>query len=109
MSDFSPRPRIRPATSDDWQKDQSDRASPTPAQGQESNQSAADFDDSTYYEYLEKHTGDVPVSTARSRNVFAPAGSAPFQGQSQGAHAAPSPPSSRGQTNGMPSRSAQAD
>lgn len=83
MSDVPPRPRIRPATSDDWQKDQPDRASLTPSPDQESAQSAADFDNSTYYEYLEKHTGDVPVSKNRSRNVFAPAGASPFQEQSQ--------------------------
>ncbi|SMX98911.1 protein kinase [Brevibacterium antiquum] len=83
MSDFPPRPRIRPATSDDWQKDQSDRASLTSSPGQESAQSAADFDNSTYYEYLERHTGDVPVSKNRSRNAFTPAGASPFQEQSQ--------------------------
>lgn len=89
MSDVPPRPRIRPATSDDWQKDQSDRASLTSSPGQESTQSAADFDNSTYYEYLEKHTGDVPVSKNRSRNVFAPAGASPFQGQAPSASSAP--------------------
>ncbi|MDN5793233.1 MAG: hypothetical protein L0H22_09285, partial [Brevibacterium aurantiacum] len=71
MSDVPPRPRIRPATSDDWQKDQSDRASLTSSPGQESTQSAADFDDSTYYEYLERHTGDVPLSAGQRANAFA--------------------------------------
>lgn len=89
MSDVPPRPRIRPATSDDWQQDQTDRASLTPSPGQESTQSAADFDSSTYYEYLEKHTGDVPVSKNRSRNVFAPAGASPFQEQAQSSPGAP--------------------
>ncbi|SMX83428.1 hypothetical protein BSP239C_01601 [Brevibacterium sp. 239c] len=83
MSDVPPRPRIRPATSDDWQKDQTDRASLTLSPGQESTKSAADFDTSTYYEYLEKHTGDVPVSKNRTRNVFAPVSASPFQGQAQ--------------------------
>lgn len=86
MSDNPPRPRIRPATSDDWQKDQSDRAGQNLAQGQESGQSAADYDTSTYYEYLEKHTGDLPASANRSRNVFAPASSSLFPEQPQSAH-----------------------
>lgn len=97
MSDVPPRPRIRPATSDDWQKGQPDRASPTPSPGHESTQSAADFDNSTYYEYLEKHTGDVPVSKSRTRNVFAPAGASPFQEQSQNSPGA-SLTEQRGQT-----------
>lgn len=103
MSDVPPRPRIRPATSDDWQKDQTDRASLTPSPGQESTQSAADFDNSTYYEYLEKHTGDLPVSKNRSRNAFAPAGASPFQEQAQNSPEAsstgrPNHSGTRGQT-----------
>ncbi|MDN5808092.1 MAG: protein kinase, partial [Brevibacterium sp.] len=70
MSDVPPRPRIRPATSDDWQKDQSERAGLSPSPGQEPIRSAADFDGSTYYEYLEKHTDDVPVSRDRHRNAL---------------------------------------
>lgn len=109
MSDVPPRPRIRPATSDDWQKDQSVRASLTPSQGQGSNQSAADFDDSTYYEYLEKHTGDVPVSRSRSRNVFAPANASPFQGQSQHSYPEAAPTGPRSRTNDSSSPSTQND
>ncbi|GAA1860654.1 protein kinase [Brevibacterium marinum] len=83
MSDVPPRPRIRPATSADWHQHHSDRAGQTPSRGQGANQSAADFDDSTYYEYIERHTGDLPLSKNRSRNVFAPAGGSPFQRRSQ--------------------------
>ncbi|MGO2038411.1 MAG: protein kinase [Brevibacterium sp.] len=86
MSDVPPRPRIRPATSDDWQKDhsdragqaQSERAAKAPSQGQDAGSNAPDFDRSTYYEYIERHTGEQSVSKARSGNVFAPAGSSPF-------------------------------
>lgn len=113
MSDVPPRPRIRPATSDDWQKDQTDRASLTPSPGQESAQSAADFDNSTYYEYLEKHTGDVPVSRSRTRNVFAPAGNSPFQEQAQNSPGAsstgrPGHTGNRGPTQGRGSKDGRA-
>ncbi|MCI4012300.1 protein kinase [Brevibacterium sp. ZH18] len=92
MSDVPPRPRIRPATSDDWQTEQPDRAVSSPSQGQGSGSSAADFDNSTYYEYLERHTGDQPASKARTGNVFAPAGDSPFQDHVQtSAGSQPSP------------------
>ncbi|WP_231443591.1 protein kinase [Brevibacterium zhoupengii] len=107
MSDVPPRPRIRPATSDDWQKDQSDRAGLTSSPGQESTQSAADFDNSTYYEYLEKHTGDVPVSKNRSRNAFAPAGASAFQGQPQSSSGAPA--ARQGQPDGHSAHSPQVE
>ncbi|WP_137824955.1 protein kinase [Brevibacterium sp. 2SA] len=80
MSDVPPRPRIRPATSDDW--DSSDRSgrSPQPgSQGTDAHSADAEFDGSTYYEYIERHTGDLPLSRTRRANVFAPAGSSPFQ------------------------------
>lgn len=80
MSDVPPRPRIRPATSDDW--DSSDRSgrSPQPgSQGADAHSADAEFDGSTYYEYIERHTGDLPLSRTRRANVFAPAGSSPFQ------------------------------
>ena len=125
MSDVPPRPRIRPATSDDRQKDQSNRSGPSSSQ--ESTQSAADFDSSTYYEFIEKHTGDVPVSKTGSRNVFAPAGNSPFEEPSPASHGAPGPnvhrqqtddpgqsaapggPSARRQTHDQPPLSAAAD
>ncbi|UVI35907.1 protein kinase [Brevibacterium spongiae] len=90
MSDVPQRPRIRPATSDDWQKDQGDPAGQKPSYGNEAGRSPADFDNSTYYEYLERHTGEQSISKARSGNVFAPAGHSPFDDD---AHAArPQPP-----------------
>lgn len=82
MSDVPPRPRIRPATSDDWvPTDRSGRGAQARPQGQEQdpNPAEAEFDRSTYYEYIERHTGDFPVSQTRRSNVFAPAGSSPFQ------------------------------
>jgi hypothetical protein len=87
MSDVPQRPRIRPATSDDWQKDHSDPAGQTPSYGNEAGHSPAEFDNSTYYEYLERHTGEQSISKARSGNVFAPAGSSPFDEHSQYAYA----------------------
>lgn len=108
MSDNPQRPRIRPATSDDWQRDQSDRAGQNFAQGQESGPSAADYDTSTYYEYLEKHTGDLPASGSRSRNVFAPASSSLFPEQSQAAQGSqvptgpPTPANPASQVHGGP-------
>ena len=99
MSDYPPRPRIRPATSDDWQRDQSDRAGQNVPQVQESAQSAADYDNSTYYEYLEKHTGDLPAPGARSRNVLAPASTSLFPEQPQAAHGSPAPTGSPATTN----------
>lgn len=82
MSDVPPRPRIRPATSDDWEPtDRSGRGAQARPQGsdRDANPADADFDRSTYYEYIERHTGDFPVSQTRRANVFAPAGSSPFQ------------------------------
>lgn len=95
MSDVPPRPRIRPATSDDWQKDHSDRAAQTrpdpagqaPSQGQDAGASTPDFDRSTYYEYIERHTGEQSVSKARAGNVFAPAGGSPFHSPAHDARA----------------------
>ena len=107
MSDNPPRPRIRPATSDDWQRDQSDRAGQNLPQGQESAPSAADYDSSTYYEYLERHTGDLPASRARSRNAFAPAGSTLFPEQSQATHGSPAPTGSPSSTNSAPDSAGQ--
>lgn len=78
MSDVPQRPRIRPATSDDWQKDRNDHAGPTLSPGTGAGPQRADFDNSTYYEYLERHTGEQSVSTSRPGNVFAPAGASPF-------------------------------
>jgi hypothetical protein len=85
MSDVPQRPRIRPATSDDWQKDHSDPAGQNPSYGNEAGRLPADFDNSTYYEYLERHTGEQSISKAHSGNVFAPAGRSPFD---RDAHAA---------------------
>ncbi|WP_166974890.1 protein kinase [Brevibacterium atlanticum] len=87
MSDVPQRPRIRPATSDDWQKDHHDSAGQTPSYGNEAERSPADFDNSTYYEYLERHTGEQAISKARTGNVFAPAGRSPFGDQPSSAHA----------------------
>lgn len=78
MSDVPQRPRIRPATSDDWQKDRNDHAGPTRSPGNAAGPEPADFDSSTYYEYLERHTGEQSVSKSRPNNVFAPAGASPF-------------------------------
>ncbi|MGO3180519.1 MAG: protein kinase [Brevibacterium linens] len=78
MSDVPQRPRIRPATSDDWHKDSGESAGQNPTYGNGADRSSADFDNSTYYEYLERHTGEQSISKARSGNVFAPAGHSPF-------------------------------
>jgi hypothetical protein len=78
MSDVPPRPRIRPATSDDWQKDHSEPAGQNPSPGGEAGSSRADFDNSTYYEYLERHTGEHSVSKSQSGNLFAPIGRSAF-------------------------------
>ncbi|SMX95013.1 hypothetical protein BI49514_02707 [Brevibacterium iodinum ATCC 49514] len=78
MSDVPQRPRIRPATSDDWHKGSGESAGQTPSYGNEADRSSADFDNSTYYEYLERHTGEQSISKARSGDVFAPAGRSPF-------------------------------
>lgn len=78
MSDVPQRPRIRPATSDDWHKGSGESAGQTPSYGNEADRSSADFDNSTYYEYLERHTGEQSISKARSGNVFVPAGRSPF-------------------------------
>lgn len=78
MSDVPQRPRIRPATSDDWHKGSNESAGQTPSYGNEADHSSADFDNSTYYEYLERHTGEQSIAKARSGNVFAPAGHSPF-------------------------------
>jgi hypothetical protein len=86
MSDVPQRPRIRPATSDDWQKDHRDSAGQNPSYGNEAGSSPAEFDNSTYYEYLERHTGEQSPAKARSGNVFAPAGCSPFDDRSQPAH-----------------------
>lgn len=78
MSDVPPRPRIRPATSDDWGRDRDDHAVRVPSAVSGSGSPSAnadpasggspssDFDGSTYYEYLERHTGDVPLSAGAS-------------------------------------------
>ncbi|WP_181275132.1 protein kinase [Brevibacterium oceani] len=97
MSDVPQRPRIRPATSDDWQKDHHDSAGQTPSYGNEAGRSPADFDSSTYYEYLERHTGEQSISKARTGNVFAPAGRSPFDEQSSSAHAGQTDASYRAQ------------
>lgn len=87
MSDVPQRPRIRPATSDDWHKGSGESAGQTPSYGNEADRSSADFDNSTYYEYLERHTGEQSISKARSGNVFAPAGRSPFDdAHSAGSH-----------------------
>src|SRR5699024_5742104 len=86
MSDVPQRPRIRPATSDDWQKDHRDSAGQNPSYGNEAGSSPAEFDNSTYYEYLERHTGEQSPAKSRSGNVFAPAGCSPFDDRSQPAH-----------------------
>ncbi|SDR97063.1 hypothetical protein SAMN04489752_0703 [Brevibacterium siliguriense] len=87
MSDVPQRPRIRPATSDDWHKGSSESAGQTPSYGNEADHSSADFDNSTYYEYLERHTGEQSIAKARSGNVFAPAGHSPFDSaHSSGPH-----------------------
>lgn len=78
MSDVPQRPRIRPATSDDWHKGSGESAGQNPTYGNGADRSSADFDNSTYYEYLERHTGEQSISKARSGNVFAPAGHSPF-------------------------------
>ena len=78
MSDVPQRPRIRPATSDDWHKGSGESAGQTPSYGNEAVRSSADFDNSTYYEYLERHTGEQSISKAHSGNVFAPAERSPF-------------------------------
>ena len=78
MSDVPQRPRIRPATSDDWQKDQGDSAGQKPSYGNEAERSSAVFDNSTYYEYLERHTGEQAISKTRSDNVLAPVSRSPF-------------------------------
>ncbi|WP_309131961.1 protein kinase [Brevibacterium sp.] len=66
MSDVPPRPRIRPATSDDWHRDRTERSGHDVPQGRDSAPSGAEFDDSTYYEYMQRHTGDFPVSRTRT-------------------------------------------
>lgn len=86
MSDVPQRPRIRPATSDDWQKGLSDPAGQNPSYGNEAGRSPADFDNSTYYEYLERHTGEQSISKARTGNLFAPAGRSPFEDDARSAH-----------------------
>ena len=87
MSDVPQRPRIRPATSDDWHKGSSEPAGQNPSYGNEADHSSADFDNSTYYEYLERHTGEQSIAKARSGNVFAPAGHSPFDDtHSAGSH-----------------------
>lgn len=87
MSDVPQRPRIRPATSDDWHKGSGESAGQTPSYGNDAERSSADFDNSTYYEYLERHTGEQSISKARSGNVFAPAGRSPFDdAHSAGSH-----------------------
>lgn len=87
MSDVPQRPRIRPATSDDWHKGSGESAGQTPSYGNEADRSSADFDNSTYYEYLERHTGEQLISKAHSGNVFAPAGRSPFDdAHSAGSH-----------------------
>ncbi|KAB1948840.1 protein kinase [Brevibacterium linens] len=78
MSDVPQRPRIRPATSDDWHKGSGESAGQNPTYGNGADRSSAHFDNSTYYEYLERHTGEQSISKARSGNVFAPAGHSPF-------------------------------
>ncbi|MGC2939665.1 MULTISPECIES: protein kinase [unclassified Brevibacterium] len=78
MSDVPQRPRIRPATSDDWHKGSNESAGQSLSYGNDADRSSADFDNSTYYEYLERHTGEQSTSKARSGNVFAPAGHSPF-------------------------------
>lgn len=83
MSDVPQRPRIRPATSDDWQQDHNAHAGSTPSQGNGTGPEPADFDNSTYYEYLERHTGEQSVPKSRTGNVFAPAGASPFDSQGQ--------------------------
>lgn len=87
MSDVPQRPRIRPATSDDWQKNHNDSAGQTPSYGNGSGDSSVDFDNSTYYEYLERHTGEQSIAKARSGNVFAPAGRSPFEEHSSPVYA----------------------
>ncbi|WP_209324297.1 protein kinase [Brevibacterium renqingii] len=87
MSDVPQRPRIRPATSDDWQKEHNEHAGQNPSYGSEAGHSPAEFDNSTYYEYLERHTGEQSISKARASNVFAPAGRSPFYEHAQPAHA----------------------
>jgi hypothetical protein len=86
MSDVPQRPRIRPATSDDWQKDHKDSAGQNPSYGDEAGSLPAQFDNSTYYEYLERHTGEQSPAKSRMGNVFAPAGHSPFDDRSRPAH-----------------------
>ncbi|EKU48288.1 protein kinase [Brevibacterium sp. LS14] len=107
MSDVPPRPRIRPATSDDWvPTDRSGRGAQARPQGQDQdpNPAEAEFDRSTYYEYIERHTGDFPVSQTRRSNVFAPAGSSPFQDHIN----ARAPEPARGGGRGGPRRTGEA-
>ncbi|WP_152347176.1 protein kinase [Brevibacterium sp. CFH 10365] len=87
MSDVPQRPRIRPATSDDWHKGSGESAGQAQSYGNEADRTSADFDNSTYYEYLERHTGEQSISKARSVNVFAPAGHSLFgDAHSAGSH-----------------------
>ncbi len=79
MSDVPPRPRIRPATSDDWHRDRSERSGLSVSQDQDTAPTETEFDDSTYYEYIQRHTGDFPVSRTRT----APACNAPYAQESE--------------------------
>ncbi|RBP67108.1 hypothetical protein DFO66_102161 [Brevibacterium sanguinis] len=81
MSDVPPRPRIRPATSDDWNRGHSDRSGRGAVRDSEA--SAAELDTSTYYEYIQRHTGDLPLS--RTRTALA-------DRSAQGAHGQAGPP-----------------